>query len=890
MNEKDLLDQIKKSAEEITPPDSLKPENIEAQLNAAKKTVSISEHSSKKKRFSVYRLGGIAAVFVLALVGLWQANHISSIKSNESKTQAVETESAETATIVSKNEEEKNSADISMQSKAAGAADTSQSKSDEAELFAAADASGNAAEDSAEDSFSADTASGNAAEDSAEDSFSATGAADEAAEDSSADSFSTEAASGNVAEDSAEDSFSADAASGNAVQSSAEDSFSADAASGNAAEDSATDSFSATGATGNTSEDSADASAAGAADNAAQDSATDSFSAAGATANTSEDSADASASDTPAAASASAAFALTTADSYQALYDTLYKKFGGNQSDLVYGTMEIAEDAAGDVQTASTDISLYAKSDASGPSGNTYSETNIQELGVDEGDFVKTDGNCIYILKRSGQMLIVSADQGTLNLLSTTNFSMDETIQEMYLDGDQLSIITSGYYTELNTEIDDVYTARSTNRTHLYTYDISDRKNPVLTGTVTQDGSYRTSRKNGSYIYLFTQYSPMIQDTYENSRIVPSTSRGDLSADEIYLPDNLNYSTYLVISSVSLREPGQVLDQKAVVSVAADFYVSTENIYITNENWSDGDTHTELVKLHYEDGTITGTAAGSVAGYLNNSFSLNEYNGYLRVVSTSYDADYNETNALYVLDENLKLVGAIKDLAPDETIRSARFLQNIGYFVTFRQTDPLFSVDLSDPANPKILGDLKVSGFSSYLHFYSNNLLLGLGYEANEDTGVTTGLKLSMFDISDPSNVKEVSRLVLNGITWCDSLDDYKSILIDPAKNIFGFTCDNRYLLFSYDEEKGFTKEFIYDFYNDIIEESLNENPTGDTTSETDAATFDIASYYLNNTAYSDDTTTRGLYINDTLYLVRPNAITAFDMKDGYRETGRLSF
>ncbi|MDD3795004.1 MAG: beta-propeller domain-containing protein [Lachnospiraceae bacterium] len=832
MNEKDLLDQIKKSAEEITPPDSLKPENIEAQLNtrlnAAKKTVSISEHSSKKKRFSVYRLGGIAAVFVLALVGLWQANHISSIKSNESKTQAVETESAETATIVSKNEEEKNSADISMQSKAA---DTSQSKSDEAELFAAADASGNTAEDSADDSFSADAASGNAVQDSAADSFSATGAADEAA-----------------------------------------------------------DSFSATGAADETAEDSADVSTAGAADNAAQDSATDSFSAAGAADETAEDSADVSASDTPDTASASAAFALTTADSYQALYDTLYKKFGGNQSDLLYGTMEIAEDAAGDVQTASTNISLYAKSDASGPSGNTYSETNIQELGVDEGDFVKTDGNCIYILKRSGQMLIVSADQGTLNLLSTTNFSMDEAIQEMYLDGDQLSVITSGYYTELNTEIDDVYTARSTNRTHLYTYDISDRKNPVLTGTVTQDGSYRTSRKNGSYIYLFTQYSPMIQDTYENSRIVPSTSRGDLSADEIYLPDNLNYSTYLVISSVSLREPGQVLDQKAVVSVAADFYVSTENIYITNENWSDGDSHTELVKLHYEDGTIIGTAAGSVAGYLNNSFSLNEYNGYLRVVSTSYDADYNETNALYVLDENLKLVGAIKDLAPDETIRSARFLQDIGYFVTFRQTDPLFSVDLSDPANPKILGDLKVSGFSSYLHFYSDNLLLGLGYEANEDTGVTTGLKLSMFDISNPSNVKEVSRLVLNGITWCDSLDDYKSILIDPAKNIFGFTCDNRYLLFSYDEEKGFTKEFIYDFYNDIIEESLNENPTGDTTSETDAATFGIASYYLNNTAYSDDTTTRGLYINDTLYLVRPNAITAFDMKDGYRETGRLSF
>ena len=203
--------------------------------------------------------------------------------------------------------------------------------------------------------------------------------------------------------------------------------------------------------------------------------------------------------------------------------------------------------------------------------------------------------------------------------------------------------------------------------------------------------------------------------------------------------------------------------------------------------------------------------AGSVKGYLNNSFSLNEYNGNLRVVSTYtgddanavrdfasnitgqyYEQNWTEHNALYVLDEQLKQIGKIEGLADNETIRSARFFGDIGYFVTFRQTDPLFSVDLSDPANPQILGELKVSGFSSYLHFYGENHLLGIGYEADEATGMITGLKLSMFDISDPKQVTEVNRFTIPGITWCPAIENYKSILVQPEKNLIGFYCVGR--------------------------------------------------------------------------------------------------
>ncbi|MDD7077996.1 MAG: beta-propeller domain-containing protein, partial [Lachnospiraceae bacterium] len=223
-----------------------------------------------------------------------------------------------------------------------------------------------------------------------------------------------------------------------------------------------------------------------------------------------------------------------------------------------------------------------------------------------------------------------------------------------------------------------------------------------------------------------------------------------------------------------------------------------------------------------------------------------------------YEENWEEHNALYVLDKDMRQIGSLDGLADNETIRSARFFGDTGYFVTFRQTDPLFSVDLSDPSDPKILGELKVSGFSSYLHFYGENMLLGIGYEANEETGVVTGLKLSMFDISDPSNVTEVSRFVIPGITWCPAIESYKSILVDPEKNLIGFFCDNRYLLFSYEEEEGFQSKLVYDFYSDML---------------------------LDQVSYD---TLRGLYIDNTFYIAGNTFVISFDMKKDFKKTNVL--
>ena len=614
-------------------------------------------------------------------------------------------------------------------------------------------------------------------------------------------------------------------------------------------------------------------------------------------------------SDTAAQAEMSLAPLVETIDpagSYEAVYEALYEAFGSNSGTgiALYGARQ--EIASSDMAAAESSLDTGSSIAEAGQGINaseeaSYSTTNTQEANVDEGDLVKTDGTWIYILKANGLVLIVDPDNGSrkpaMSVISQISLEPDHTPQEIYLDGDHLSVITTQYYTEMDTSDENVIASHSGMRTWLYTYDISDRENPVLEGSVSVDGTYSQSRKNGDYMYLFTRYNPTVLDTYGESRIVPATSRGDLEPDQIYLPEYLSYSSYLVAASVNLQDPGEIADQKAVVSVPSTFYVSEESIYIANENWEDSQVRTSLLKLSYRDGSIVGTAAGYVEGYLHDSFSLSEYNGYLRVVTTRYDEDYNESNGLYILDGDLQITGSITDLAPDETIRSARFLGDMGYFVTFRQTDPLFSVDLSDPANPRVLDSLKITGFSTYLHFYSDTLLLGLGYEADEETGVQTGLKLSMFDISDPAHITEVSRLVLDGITWCESLEDYKSILIDPEKNLFGFTCDSRYLVFSYDEEEGFICQFIYDFYQDIISDGqeaaktpLTGTGTADPDDQADASTptasMDMMDYLGSETA--EDSYTRGLYINDTLYLVRPGRLLAFDMTGGYRQTGEL--
>ena len=243
-------------------------------------------------------------------------------------------------------------------------------------------------------------------------------------------------------------------------------------------------------------------------------------------------------------------------------------------------------------------------------------------------------------------------------------------------------------------------------------------------------------------------------------------------------------------------------------------------------------------------------AKGTVPGYINDSFSIDEYGGNLRVVTTD-----ERDNGLYILGPDLEELGSIENLAKDEQVYSARLMGDTGYFVTFRNTDPLFSVDLSDPEDPQILGELKIPGFSEYLHPYGDGLLLGIGMDADEETGATGGMKLSMFDVSDPADVQEKDTFVMENVYSGDVLYDYRAALVDPERNLIGFSAYDgareRYYVFSYDRESGF------------------------------ACRMEAR---VSGTGYS---AARGLYIGDVLYVVKGNIIEMYRMED-YKKTGDL--
>ena len=496
-----------------------------------------------------------------------------------------------------------------------------------------------------------------------------------------------------------------------------------------------------------------------------------------------------------------------------------------------------------------------------------------------------------------------------MKLIGTINGENSVDYKEMYVEGSCLQLIRQQveyvtYKGELNlpsasdedSDSDSTQSVRSSysmpvTTVSVLTYDISDRTAPKLTGTYQQDGSYLSSRRSNGYLYLFTSYTP---DTGNNSDqleyYVPRSGQEYIAYDHIYLPeqegaDDFSYNgkAYLVSGVVAVGTPDQASDIMAVVSGAETFYVSENNIYSAVSIWNEKETRTELVRIGYADGKFTDGSTGSVAGELNDSFSLDEYADHLRVVTTveSWSSDYSDfsrSNSLYVLDPSMKTVGKIENLAKGEEIKSARFMGETGYFVTYKNTDPLFSVDLSDPENPKVLGELKITGFSSYLHFYGENRLLGIGWETDPDTGNTIGMKCSMFDISDSSDVKETDRFVLKDVSFCDALTNYRAILAAPKKGLFGFaygmygsnsdvydSSENFYYsVFSFDEEDGFVPNAYV---------KMN-----------DCGLFD------DGMEWQDYRTARGIYIKDTFYLVTEKGIASYNMADEYSATGILKW
>lgn len=504
------------------------------------------------------------------------------------------------------------------------------------------------------------------------------------------------------------------------------------------------------------------------------------------------------------------------------------------------------EEAVADMAAAEVPM---AEMETGGSAAGDYSTTNVRQEGVDEADVVKTDGRYLYVLRNDNQKISFIDTQDGLTEIYAVSMEENQYVQEFYLlpEDKRLIVLCSFYMYETSDgkPYDMARMVWDTSVSQVITYDVSNIEEPKEIGRVQQSGSYTSSRLSDGHVYLFSRYNTGGDfGKGEPELYIPMVNETLIEADDIYLPKMERGCMYQVITSIDVNEPDKVKDSKAIFTDGGQLYVSNENIYYYETTWAytDREEETTIRKIAYDDGKLSAIAQETVKGYINDSFSIDEYEENLRVIVTVGD-----TNSVYVMDKELEIIGKIEGLAKEERVYSARFMGSTAYFVTFYETDPLFTVDFSNPRDPQIIGKLKIPGFSDYLHFYGENKLLGIGMDVDEETRVTNGVKLTMFDISDKADVKEAATYVMKNVYSTDVSYDYKAALIDVPKNIICFPAyaegGQNYYIFSFQESEGFVCE---------LSEEINGNGMG---------------------------ITRGVYIKDILYVVQGNIIEAYSLK-----------
>ncbi|MBQ3664499.1 MAG: beta-propeller domain-containing protein [Lachnospiraceae bacterium] len=607
------------------------------------------------------------------------------------------------------------------------------------------------------------------------------------------------------------------------------------------------------------------------------------------------------------------------------------------------GSSKMLGTAKGDREMYETDDimtnseSIYEGTNADGVSpeeerkSDDYYKNNDQVEGVVEADKVITDGKHIYAMKNNRHVIITDVDKENIEHIADIDFEadvnayMEEKLKikqwptdeygtylyqpKFYVSGQNMIVIVNYVLYMYDDDMEfngynDAICASGGEVTLIIAYDLSDIHHPKQKDTHMVEGGAASSRlvKDDLYVVTSRQVSTYITN-YEqmvtnlkriDENCIPRIDGKEMECDHIYMvPDEVEEYCYEIVASFNISgDKVECIDSSAVLGDIADIYMSNQYIYtyassyIENEyKESDGRTkeefscNTKLFKFGYHDGAIEVCAEGVINGYVLDQFSLDEYNGYLRVVATidewSYYEDYGysewgtfieddeskEYNALYILDENLNTCGTIEDIAEGERIYSARFSGDKAYFVTFKQTDPLFVADLSDINNPVITDELEMTGYSDYLQKWDDHTLLGVGVEANMD-GVSKGLKLALYDISDENHLNEMTKYVFSDWYNYDNYD-YKNMLVAPEKSLFGICAcdenrDNHYLLFVIENNE------IKMVQNYCVEDY-------DGTQNSD----DFDNYYYDEDSY------RAVYIGNYVYIITlDKGISAVSLED----------
>ncbi len=540
----------------------------------------------------------------------------------------------------------------------------------------------------------------------------------------------------------------------------------------------------------------------------------------------------------------------------------------------------------------------YATAEAYGEGGaggdvEDFGETYKQVDEVDEADIIKTDGTYIYHFS-NGAIQVYAANGGEpywVCAIENPTFSSDDgngyddgeanyyysysNLQDFYIrDGKLIAISqeSNGHYNDSN------------ECAVVQVFDITDVQNAQLIDEYRQSGYPDTSRMIGDTLYLVTNHY-----VYQGNRdnYIPYCGMGEaqnkLDPECIYKTASPSSASYLVVGAINTANGVQNTDTKAIFGASSTVYCNENNMYITNTEGmytyykgynSEYEGKIQIVKAELTPDEIKFTAAGYVEGYVNDQFSMDEKDGCLRIATTSElwkgGDEYQEivqTNNLFVLDESLKVIGSVKGFAKDESIRAVRFIGDMAYVITYEYVDPLFIIDLSDKTKPQIKGSVEIDGFSSLLAPIDENRLLGIGYSTHEgEYGmVTDGLKVVLFDISNPENPQ-----VLDFAEFYDTNSEaqwnHKALVQNSTKGYFALPI-NRTAYEYYENDEGYSDYDYYDYGNGV----LIVQPEGDTLSFTD-------DFMIDDSQMDYTGTPRCTYVGDYIYMIdRGGNIHAFD-------------
>lgn len=508
--------------------------------------------------------------------------------------------------------------------------------------------------------------------------------------------------------------------------------------------------------------------------------------------------------------------------------------------DMIQGDMATNDGGMASEEEAVADDAV-SNADTAGGSGSDVYDTLQQVEGIAEADIIKANSECIYFISNYKANCLVSVEinsDGTFGNQTTFDFHENTDKEcyanEMYLSGDKLIVIST-----VNDYDDNQYYSYS--GTEVMVFDVS-AKAPELKETYYQSGGYSDSRMKGDILYLTTNQNSYYAATYDGddySKYIPTcgNSYDDsecISSEDIYIPKDWNNQTssvsYVNIAGLDINSISKPVSIVSVAGFNGEMYCSNNNIYITQRNYNnDGSEKTEITRFSVNEGVITPEKSGKVDGYVLNQFSMDEYEGYFRIATTSSHTNYyrevydeeegfvasygsGRSNNVFVLDMDMNTVGKITGIAETESIKSVTFKGKIGYVVTYEQTDPLFAIDFSEPTNPVITDEFKINGYSSFLWNWSDDLLLGFGVDANEQA-LELGVKLVMFDVSDNGDLQECGIASIRGdyahSVTSDAVYDRKALLLSSERNIIGFpttaNVDNTvyaYHLFCYENGK----------------------------------------------------------------------------------------